>query len=63
MSVISTCDCAASLAGALGGSMLGDGLAGPPPASPIADCPWCGVPSVEPELADVTSFAGLASRR
>jgi len=49
------CDCAESLAGALGGSTSDEAL-NATPAAPIASCPWCGKTSVEPELADVTAF-------
>ena len=52
------CDCAESLAGALGGSMQ----LSMTPSAPIVSCPWCGKRSVEPELADVAAFFARASR-
>jgi hypothetical protein len=50
------CDCAESLAGALGGSTCDETQVSVTPAAPIVSCPWCGKRSVEPELADVTTF-------
>jgi hypothetical protein len=56
------CDCAESLAGALGGSTCDQAQLGMTPAAPIVSCPWCGKRSVEPELADVAAFFARASR-
>jgi hypothetical protein len=50
------CDCAESLAGALGGSTCDETQVSVTPAAPIVSCPWCGKRSVEPELADVSTF-------
>jgi hypothetical protein len=50
------CDCAESLAGALGGSTCDEAQVSVTPAAPIVSCPWCGKRSVEPELADVSTF-------
>lgn len=56
------CDCAESLAGALGGSTCDEAQISMTPSAPIVSCPWCGKRSVEPELADVAAFVARASR-
>lgn len=61
MTAFGCCDCAQSLAGALGGAATAtwsNHIAGSAPA-PIVDCMLCAMPSVEPELADITAFGGL----
>jgi hypothetical protein len=62
MNTTGACDCVQSLAGALGGVATGQGLVDGSTPAPIVDCPWCGMPSVEPELADVTAFSGPPAR-
>jgi hypothetical protein len=61
MSAFESCDCAQSLAGALGGAATYRGQISGSALEPIVACLWCAVPSVEPELADVPVFGGLAA--